>query len=535
MSAAAVPGRGPADAGGFGLQIGASDGWDGGGPSGCGADPGRTDSSTGGTFPAKGNFSRRQPVRHGQLAVPGDELGKDPLGITLTPSSCRHTISRAKWIFPHGLWVLLASGAYFAGFIHPRPLPPTSTLARLERPPAVSSGPDRAVLFKGNAKNGISGAGAEADRWLASFCGADGLISPGRMKEAAQAAIGDPDPLRSTNYFSLLLKGLTLGNAPAALQAVMENAGPTDSVKYLSLLAHAWGGQDGKAALEALATLRGGHEARAAQRTAISAWAAQDPAAARQWLQERNTTEAAKAGSQDEVDDEALSQGLISGMAHRSVDEALQYLITLEESIQEEQIGLLAEQKLKEGLCAAAQWAEGLAGESLRISALEAVGGQFLRQDPEGAIHWAEQMAARPDGYEAVAAVAGDVAERNPQEAAAWVSRLPAGASQDRAFEEVFGMWTKADPLAASQNLTTMAPGAGRDAAIQAFSRTLARESPADALAWAHVMTDPRERADVQIYIAQRWQRIAPKDAREWITANLPPELQARALAPNKR
>ena len=51
-----------------------------------------------------------------------------------------------------------------------------------------------------------------------------------------------------------------------------------------------------------------------------------------------------------------------------------------------------------------------------------------------------------------------------------------------------------------------MKPGTARDSAIQAISRTLAKENPADAVTWAGAIFNNKERIEVQVEIARRWQ-----------------------------
>jgi hypothetical protein len=430
-------------------------------------------------------------------------------------------------------WALLAAGAYYAGTFRSRPAAEKASSDRTV-PVAVASAP---VIPRGNDPNvdptKRSTAGADdgdAADWVRSFRGRDGTISPERMNEAVQAALRDPDPVRSTLYFVQLIKELTPENAPAALQAVNENVGGGDSMRYLSLLAHAWGEKDGKGALAALESVRG-RGSEWARSTALAGWAAADPQAALEWLQERN---AQKGPNRDGRDDWALSRGMLNGLARRDIDGALKYLMTLNEDQQGNFVGVLVEQKLKEGVTAGSDWAMQLPSERMRTNALETVGRQFLRQDVDTEIQWAQGIAARPDAHEAVADVADELAGRDAPAAAAWVGKLPPGPSQNHAYEDVFERWTRSDPLAASQHLTQMNPGPARDNAIQAFSRTLARENPPDAIAWASVISDPNERIDVQIDIARRWNESAPNDAQTWIAANLPPEAQARVLAPRR-
>ena len=441
-----------------------------------------------------------------------------------------------KPILTHAIWLLLAGGAYVAGTLHPRVAPLRTGEREVAAAPSDPLGFRAGSARPRTAKSTMASESADFVRWLESFRDRQGVIAGEQMKEAMQAAVRDPDPLRSMLYFSHLIKELTTDNAPAALKGITENMGGSDLPRYLSLLAHAWGEKDGRVALAGLDALRG-PESDQAKGTALAAWAATDSDTAMKWIRERNAQKNAASLPQSEseqLEDSALKRGMITGLARRDVDVALQYLQTLDLSDQSEFIGVLAQQKLKESPTVGAAWAELLPTEEMRIVALEAVGNQLLRHDLDTARQWAEKVAARPDAHDAVGGVASEMARRNPLEAAAWVSRLPGGASQEQAFEEVFAPWTRSDPMAASQSLAGMAPGPGRDSAIQAFSRTLARESPMDALAWAKVMTDPEDRADVQIYVARRWQATAPQEAKAWIAANLPPGLQIRARVPQK-
>ena len=43
-----------------------------------------------------------------------------------------------------------------------------------------------------------------------------------------------------------------------------------------------------------------------------------------------------------------------------------------------------------------------------------------------------------------------------------------------------------------------------------------------------------KERGDVQVEIARRWQAPSPPDAKTWITAHLPVEAQKRAMTPGR-
>ena len=433
-----------------------------------------------------------------------------------------------KPLYLHGAWTLLAAGAYVAGTFYPRSDPQAGAASRSLTAGATAA--RQGVADPGSKSAGRTSAAAAAGRqWLDSFRDKDGTISADRMKAAVQAALHETDPVRSMLNFALLMDELTPDNAPAAMQAINQNASGRESARFLGLLAHAWGRKDGSGALAAFAGLKG-RESEFAKGAAMAAWAATDPDAAMRWLQATKWDPKA-----DPQQDTALARGLITGLARRDMDGALKYLMTLSEGQQGDFVGLLVEQKMKEGVAAGASWAAGLPSERMRVNGMEIAGGQYLRQDLDGAVKWAETIAGRADAHEAVADIADEMAGKNPQQAAAWVAKLPAGASQNHAFEDVYETWTHSDPLAASQSLTSMTPGPGRDAAVQAFSGTLAKENPADALTWAGTISDPKERVDLQVSIARRWQANAPGEAQAWITANLPADLQVQALTPQKR
>ncbi len=429
-----------------------------------------------------------------------------------------------KPLLIHGAWALLAAGAYLAGTRQS----PQAASDDHSRAAAPGAGMNPAAAGKGSAA-AARRALSEESAWLEAWRDGNGRISAERMKEAVTAAMQEPDPVKSLLNFTLLLQDLSAENAAAAVEAITENTGGREAGRFLSLLASAWGAKDGAGALTALRDLprREGEMARA---TAMAAWAAAHPAAAKDWMVKASAGDSGAAVKPDR----ALERGLVTGLARRDVQEALQYVVTLDAGQQEDLAGVLVEQKLKEGVLTGAQWAESLPTEELRVTGMEVAGEHFLRRDLKGALQWAETIAARADAHEAVADIANELANRDPQRAVEWTAALPAGPSQNHAFEDVYENWTEEDPAAASQSLTNLAPGPGRDAAIEAFSGTLARENPTDALTWAGEIGDAKLRADTQVNLARRWFSSAPAEALSWIAGNLPMEVQTRALQPRR-
>src|SRR5262245_31562772 len=139
-----------------------------------------------------------------------------------------------KSIFIHGAWALLAAGAWFAGAHHQSnsASPQNSRSAIGGALSSTSPAREKSGAAKGILKNDAAG---ESVRWLDAYRGSNGVITAGKMKEAALAAMREPDPVKSLLNFAMLMNELTPENAPAALEAAMGSAGGPDSYRFLSL------------------------------------------------------------------------------------------------------------------------------------------------------------------------------------------------------------------------------------------------------------------------------------------------------------
>ena len=435
-----------------------------------------------------------------------------------------------KSVIIHTSWLAVAAGAYVFGNMQSRPAAEASSIPK--------TGPAKTTVVNssvGSPSASVAAAPAPGD-WLKTYRGKDGTLSATSMAEAISAALKDSDPVKAMTAFTQLLAELTPENAPAMLKSIRESTGGFESMRYLSLLGYAWGEKDGKAAIAALGEL-GGRDAGWTKSTALAGWASQDPEGAMKYLAELKASrekEGTDPRNRWNQDDGMLERGLISGLARKDVNAALNYVMSLKEDQRGEYMGVLAEQQMKLGSAAASAWAMALTDEKMRASALDSISRQFVRQDDKAAAEWAASIAGQPGTKGAVGQVAESMARKSPSDATTWAMSLPAGEAQNEAFRQIFSDWTRSDPTAASTQLTQMQPGAARDAAINTFAKSLARENPKDALTWTGQISDAAERLKVQAEVARRWNYTAPAEAGPWIAANLPAELQAEALQPRQ-
>jgi hypothetical protein len=251
----------------------------------------------------------------------------------------------------------------------------------------------------------------------------------------------------------------------------------------------------------------------------LAGFASSDPEAAKKWLTENGTPE----------NRWILDRALVTGLARSDFNSASAYIMSLPEKDRGAYVEVLAEQKIKDGITSAADWALGLNDPSMKSSALQRVADQFTRQDPAQAAAWVKEHASADYAKDAVSSVARQYAEKDPKAAAAWAETLPAGTAQNEAYGRVFREWGRSDPTAASETLNAMTAGPKKDESIGSFSRSIARENPEDAITWTSAIGNEQQREKAQIEVVQRWRATNADAATQWAAGNLSPEAQQKA------
>ena len=424
-------------------------------------------------------------------------------------------------ILVHGLWLFLAAGAFAVGRLSVDSKAGSAskqTVVTVVTPPAAPTA--------GRSADSAAAARAAAlsedpTAWAARFRSADGTISAAKMEEAVREALRESDPVKSMMNFSQLIKELSPENAAAAFKTVRETVAGFESMRFLPMLTYQWGSIDGQKALAAMKDL-GGRDAMFTSAATLAGFASADPDAAKKWLSENGTAE----------NRWILDRALVTGLARSDFASATAYVMALDERERGAYVEVLAEQKIRDGISSAADWALGLSDPSMKASALQRVADQYTRQDPAQAAAWIKEHATADYAKDAVGTVARQYAEKDPKSAIEWASALPAGASQEEAYGRVFREWGRSDPTAASESLNALPDGAAKDESIGSFARTIARENPEDAITWATAIGNNQEREQAQIDVVQRWRSTDPEAANAWATANLSAEAQQKANEP---
>ncbi len=424
-------------------------------------------------------------------------------------------------ILIHGIWLLLAAGAFAVGRLTVKPQPPAAgdapvaaVTASLPSPTAGRS-PEAAAAAKAAALSD------DPVAWAARFRSPDGTISSTRMADAVREAVRESDPVKSMMNFSQLIKELTPENAGAAFSTVRETVAGFESMRYLPMLTYQWGSLDGAKALADMQEL-GGRDGMFNSATTLAGFASADPEAAKKWLSENGTAE----------NRWMLDRALVTGLAHSDFAAASEYVMSLPPDNRGAYVDVLAERKIRDGISSASDWALGLTDPAMKATALQRVADQYTRQDPAAAAAWIKDHAGSDYANNAVSTVARQYAERDPHGAIDWAATLPAGSSQNEAYGRVYQEWGRNDPTAASESLNTMSSGPVKDESIGSFARSIARENPEDAVTWASTITDPLQREQAQIDVVQRWRGTDAAAANQWAAGHLSPEAQQRVNEP---
>jgi hypothetical protein len=323
------------------------------------------------------------------------------------------------------------------------------------------------------------------------------------------------------------MQELTAQNAPAALAMLRENVGGFDAGRYMGLLAYAWGSVDPQSAMAELERNTGDRGfGRFGQSSVLSGWASKDPAGAIAWLEK-----------QEGEGREWLTQSLVSGLAKSDVEAAMKYAATLkEEGERARSAESIAREVIRtKGIDEAAAWIGTMTDADMKRGAFDAVAQQLMRTDSDKAAEFVKQHAGEEFARGAIGNVAESIARENPQKALEFAGKLN-GEAQARAYGEAIGEWLNrergAQSLEASQFVSQMPPGPNRDAGAVAIARSISREDPQAAIAWAGSIQNPSERQETLVDVGRRYMRTDPQAAMAWLPqSGLSPEAQQQIMA----
>jgi hypothetical protein len=180
----------------------------------------------------------------------------------------------------------------------------------------------------------------------------------------------------------------------------------------------------------------------------------------------------------------------------------------------------------RDGLEETFRWAEALADDPdrFKLNVFRRVGTWAAEVDPQRAAAWAAEHGEAEYGKGLYRRVGIRWAWQNGATAMAWLATLPAGKERDAGVQETYRAWLSRDPGAAKGWLRAAELEQWLEPALALYVKSMARESPEEALEWTALIRDAERRREATIKIGQYWHGVDPEAARAWLDQSGLPE-----------
>jgi len=343
---------------------------------------------------------------------------------------------------------------------------------------------------------------------------------PRRDPDAAVNALSGTNTFGTHDTWRLNVAGLLVETDPARGLRVLSAWGIDNYIPSMSGV-NRWAAADPRGAAEVALANPAGHASRAALAVIGREWSKSDPARALEFA----TAHPGELGT-------ALAESVLRNWAGQNIRDAAQWLSTANGATRNLLSPAFVEAWAKSDPGSALAWCESnLAGAGLA----RAVGGALqgtAQRDVTTAVRYVDAMRPSPARAEAAAAVAtqwfpGSLSGKPvPQATIAWLRSLDSDSAK-RALAQVQWRWSIGDPRSMAEFLANSGNDRVPAGADSTLARSLARQDPAEALAWAHKLPAERGLAAGRVAFAE-WRRWQPESAMGWLQA-LPSSDQRRS------
>ena len=271
-----------------------------------------------------------------------------------------------------------------------------------------------------------------------------------------------------------------------------------------------WSAADPRHATEVVLAHPAGYTSQLAMETIGKEWAKVDPAGAMEFASSKPGPLAT-----------ALASTVLKSWAGRNIEQAADWLVRADTTTRHRLSPAFVEAWAKTDPNNALAWCESnLAGSSLAHTVGGIVNG-VAERDLMIASAFVTSMKPSPARAEAAAAVAKNwfpawrSGQPAPAAAIAWMAGLDT-ASARRALEQVQWKWSNGDPKSMAEFVATVGSDKVPSSADLNVARSLARQNPPDAFAWASRLPADRGLAAGREAFAE-WRRSQPESAMKWL------------------
>jgi hypothetical protein len=356
----------------------------------------------------------------------------------------------------------------------------------------------------------------QADKAAAPQPRAVAPAAPAGLPAGIQEALANPDRLERSLEIARLLERLgpeSVTEVTAAYDASFVEVGDIAVV----LLAQWWARQDPEGAFAWAQRERMAGKSMVVAEV-VRAWAERDPEEAARAVDGMPRQELRR----DSVD------ALVRGWNDSGNPGLMEYLSGLSRGIERQRaLSVVARRKVyRDGLDEAFRWAEALPDDPdrFKLNVFRRVATWAAELDPQEAGAWAARHGQEEYGKGLYRRVGTRWARHDPAAAMKWLSTLPPGAERDAGVQETYRTWLSRDSAAAKDWLRAAELEPWLEPALALYVKSIARESPEEALEWSALIGDAERRREATIKIGQHWHRVDPEAARAWLDRSGLPE-----------
>ncbi|NBD38486.1 MAG: hypothetical protein GVY10_07955 [Verrucomicrobia bacterium] len=346
---------------------------------------------------------------------------------------------------------------------------------------------------------------------------------PQQLEQTLRAVLRHPAREDREVAARRLVEGLPFRKRMACIKFLAElPAGPARDQVW-GVFLEGWAREDGRSAMGFTSSLPELRERQAAISAVLRGWSRPQPAEAWNWVVEH-------AGSTRRA--ERWLEIILTNLGSKDRMTAFDLLQRIPDSDFQEEMALVVMEQIleRERAPRALDWL-GELPPGTQSAAAAFVAARWALTDPEAAAEYLRE--AYPRAEEGLGLVLREWVYQDARAAVNWTWEQFSGDGRAVMMDLLAEEWVANDgPTPLAQWLNQRGPDPSLDAAIEQLALATAEVEPATALVWAQSVSDPDERATLEIVIGRAWLQMAPSEAADSLPLLLESEEARSVLLP---
>lgn len=346
---------------------------------------------------------------------------------------------------------------------------------------------------------------------------------PQQLEQTLRAVLRHPVREDRAVAARRMVEGLPFRKRMACIKFLAElPAGPARDQVW-GVFLEGWAREDGRSAMGFASSLPQLRERQAAISAVLRGWSRPQPAEAWNWVVEHS-------GSTRRA--ERWLEIILTNLGSKDRMTAFDLLQRIPDSDFQEEMALVVMEQIlrRERPPRALDWL-GELPPGTQPAAAAFVAARWALTDPEAAADYLRE--AYPREAEGLGIVLREWVYQDARAAVNWTWDQFSGNRRAVMMDVLAEEWVANDgPTPLAQWLNQRGPDPSLDAAIEQLALATAEVEPATALVWAQSVSDPEERATLEIVIGRAWLQMAPSEAADSLPLLLESEEARSVLLP---